>query len=179
MAAREGGRPTARHRFHRRFQHPLQLLVFVVWGALPAGNPVSRFAYSRSFPILLMVFAYILISIYENARVRKAVEAGCEDHVQARLHVIPGAGPGRGLLLKNIIAGVGSLLVLRLGCTSMSPASGTSLSPSCGLRGLCLINMVTIDHWETSARKAGERQDGRRAETERFSASPTPGFFLP
>ena len=168
LTAREGGRPTARHRFHRRFQHPLKLaLVFGVCGALYLLAIQSRGLLIHGLPILLVVFAYILISIYENARrSERQSRQAAGTMPEPRLHLIPGAGPGSGAsFIKNIIAGVGFAYGVAVGVhfQRVRPIWDLALSPEVVVFAvLCIINMVAIDHWETSARKGG----GEEAEME-------------
>ena len=172
MMSHTGGRLTARHVFHRQFRKPLWIaLVGGGFGALSLLAIQSRGLHVYGLPVLLIVIAYFVVSYYENDR-------SSDD--------FSGRGPLNGMgssTIKNVIAGLGFAYGVSVGVhfRRERPFWDLVLSPEVVVFAvLCIINMVAIDHWETSTRRKSAEDEpvGQEEESVNFFRSLLLGLLL-
>ena len=144
LAGRDGGRPTARHGFHRQHRGSLKLaLAMGIFGALFLLAIQSRGLHIHGLPILLPVLAYFVVSFSDGGR-----------NVS---------------FFKNILAGVAFAYGVAVGVhfRRERPFWDLALSPEVVVfAGLCIINMIAIDHWESSSRGKNEKEEPGEQERE-------------
>ncbi len=123
------GRTTARHRFHRQLPNPMKIpLLIGSLGVFFLMAIQSRGLLLYGMPVLLPVAAYFAVSFYDA---------------------------GRGVSwFKNILAGTAFAYGTTVGVHFRRERSiwDLALSPEVVVfAGLCMINMIAIDHWEASS----------------------------
>ena len=129
LAELDTGRTTARHRFHRQLRNPMKIgLLIGGLGAFLLMAIQSRGLLLYGMPVLLPVAAYFAVSFYDA---------------------------GRGVSwFKNILAGTAFAYGTAIGVHFRRERSiwDLALSPEVVVfAGLCMINMIAIDHWEASS----------------------------
>ncbi len=125
---RLAGRQTARHDFHRQFRRPMKAALLIgSLGAFLLMGAQSRGLLEYAMPILLPVGAYFAVSFFDS-----------------------GGGVS---WIKNILAGIAFAYGTAVGVHFRRERSilELGLSPEVVVFALlCIINMIAIDHWESS-----------------------------
>ncbi|MCH2063723.1 MAG: hypothetical protein MK194_08360 [Roseibacillus sp.] len=128
MDQRRVGRPTARHQFYRQFRGPMKIVLLIGFlGAFLLMGVQSRGLLMYAMPILLPVGAYFAVSFFDS-----------------------GGGVS---WIKNILAGIAFAYGTAVGVHFRRERSiwELGLSPEVVVFALlCIINMIAIDHWESS-----------------------------
>ncbi len=136
MVQMGGGRDTPRHEFHRRYRKPLKIALAIGAGlALFLLANQARGLHSHGLFILIPVVIYFAVSFYDSGRVS---------------------------YFKNILAGLAFGYGTAVGVHFHS-REGTiqnlMVAPEVmAFAGLCILNMIAIDHWEASDASEDEEE---------------------
>ena len=129
MDQRHSGRSTTRHQFYHQFRNPMRIALLIgLIGALLLLGVQSRGLLLYALPVVLPVAAYFAVSFFDS-----------------------GGGVS---WFKNILAGVGFAYGTAVGVHFRRELSiiELALSPEVVVFALlCIINMIAIDHWESSS----------------------------